>query len=584
MSRQGPGPRAAHLHRAAQPRGEGGRVVLWLMLGIAALLLVGYATLCFVAGDKVPPGASVAGVDIGGLPVSAAENRLRADLGPRSRQPITVHGGGLSDHVDPAKAGLAVDVRGSVQAAGGGRSFAPARLWHYFTGGETLDARLDVDGGRLEDAVSELAYKVDRSPVDGGIVFEKGKPVVTSAADGRRLARGGTRDALAGAFLGSAPAELPVTVLPPTVTDEAVQRALVTFARPATSAPVVLVLDGHEVRAAPERFARALTMQADASELVASLDVDTLLTALAPAMTTVAGTPQPARIVLVGGRPKVLPAKIGVAFDPDDLRRKFLASVVKPKGERRVNVRGVSARPSFTTAHAHELKVVERVSTFRTRFPYAEYRNVNLSRAAQLVDGALLRPGDTFSLNHAIGRPSVDRGFTSGYVISDGIFKEDLGGGISQLATTMYNAMFFAGLDDVEHEVHSVHLDRFPVGREATLAYGKQDLRFNNDSPYGVLVTASVTPSSQSTEGTVTVTMWSTKHWDVTARASNRYAKMKPRIRHRHGASCEAAVGYPGFSVDVLRIFRKPGSATVDHQEKTTSVYDPSSTVVCDSP
>ena len=287
---------------------------------------------------------------------------------------------------------------------------------------------------------------------------------------------------------------------------------------------------------------------------------------------------------MVGGRPTVVPSKIGVAFDAEDLRRKFLVSAAKPKGERRVSIKGISAVATFGTADARRLKVVERVSTYSTRFPYAAYRNINLGRAAELVDGTLLEPGDTFSLNRAIGDPSVRNGFTAGYVITDGVFEQDVGGGISQMATTMYNAMFFAGLDDVEHEAHTVYGGQFPIGREATVDYGKQDLRFRNDSRYGVLVTARVVPSTPSAEGTVTVTMWSTRRWDVSAKTSRRYARTRPKVRHRHGPGCEAAVGYPGFSVDLLRIFRKPGSSTVDHQEKTTTVYEPSNTVVCDTP
>lgn len=558
--------------------------MLWLLFGLGAMLAGGYAALCVVAGDKVPPGASVAGVDIGGLHRTAAETRLYDRLGPRARRPIRVSGAGLTIKVDPVQAGLSVDVSGSVRAAGGGRTFAPGRLWHYFTGGEDVDAQVDVDGSRLEDAVSTLAGKVDKAAVDGAISFMEGRPVVTPAADGARLVRSGTRDALAEAFLGHAPARLPVKLLHPTISAEAVQRALAGFARPASSGPVLLVLDGHEVKATPKRFTTAVTMEPDGGELVPHLDVAALLSALAPVMTTVAGTPQPARIVIADGRPTVLPAKIGVAFEPKDLARKFLVAAVQPRGERRVSVRGVSARASFTTADARRLRVVERVSAFSTRFPFSEYHNVNLARAAQLVNGTLLHPGDTFSLNRAIGRPSIRNGFTTGYVISEGIFRRDVGGGISQLATTMYNAMLFAALDDVEHWVRSVYTDRFPMGREVTVAHGRRDLRFRNDSPYGVLVTARVTPSRKSSEGTVTVTMWSTRRWDVAVETGRRYAKSRPRTLHRHATGCEAGVGYPGFSVDVLRIFRKPGSSTVDHQERTTSVYEPSSTVVCDTP
>ena len=64
------------------------------------------------------------------------------------------------------------------------------------------------------------------------------------------------------------------------------------------------------------------------------------------------------------------------------------------------------------------------------------------------------------------------------------------------MATTTFNAMFFAGLKDVEHKPHSFYIDRYPVGREATVAWGAVDLRFKNDTPYGVLVQANVTPAT----------------------------------------------------------------------------------------
>ena len=90
----------------------------------------------------------------------------------------------------------------------------------------------------------------------------------------------------------------------------------------------------------------------------------------------------------------------------------------------------------------------------------------------------MLKPGETFSLNDTVGERTEANGFTKGFIISDGIFKEDLGGGVSQMATTTFNAMFFAGLEDVEHKPHSFYIDRYPVGREATVAWGAVDLRF----------------------------------------------------------------------------------------------------------
>src|SRR5690606_29363074 len=121
-----------------------------------------------------------------------------------------------------------------------------------------------------------------------------------------------------------------------------------------------------------------------------------------------------------------------------------------------------------------------------------------------------------FSLNETVGERTAANGFTEGYIISDGIFRKDLGGGVSQIATTTFNAMFFAGLEDVEHKPHSVYIDRYPVGREATVAWPSVDLKFKNTTPYGVLVKASVEKSAPGGEGSATVSMFSTKRWDIT--------------------------------------------------------------------
>ena len=104
-----------------------------------------------------------------------------------------------------------------------------------------------------------------------------------------------------------------------------------------------------------------------------------------------------------------------------------------------------SREADFTTEDARALGIKQQVSTFTTYYPYAEYRNINIGRAAELIDGTVLKPGETFSLNDTVGERTAENGFTIGFIISNGIFKEDLGGGVSQMATTTFNAMFFAG-------------------------------------------------------------------------------------------------------------------------------------------
>jgi vancomycin resistance protein YoaR len=235
----------------------------------------------------------------------------------------------------------------------------------------------------------------------------------------------------------------------------------------------------------------------------------------------------------------------------------------------------------FSTADARKLKIREQVSTFTTYFPYAEYRNTNIGRAGELINGTVLKPGETFSLNDTVGERTAANGFTTGFIISNGIFAEDLGGGVSQMATTTFNAMFFAGLKDVEHKTHSFYIDRYPVGREATVAWGSVDLRFENDTPYGVLIDAHVTPSTPSAQGVVTVSMYSTKYWDVTTSTGDRYNFVGPATRTLSGPDCYPNTGYDGFDINVMRYFKKPGDSNLDHQEKFHTHYIPSDTVIC---
>ena len=126
---------------------------------------------------------------------------------------------------------------------------------------------------------------------------------------------------------------------------------------------------------------------------------------------------------------------------------------------------------------------------------------------ADIVRGALLDPGETFSLNGYVGPRTIDGGFISAGVIYNGEFTEDVGGGVSQFATTLFNAAFFAGLDIVEYQAHSIYIDRYPYGREATVNWPGVDLKVRNPTDHPVLIWTEYTPSSITVKlfGTATV-------------------------------------------------------------------------------
>jgi hypothetical protein len=124
-----------------------------------------------------------------------------------------------------------------------------------------------------------------------------------------------------------------------------------------------------------------------------------------------------------------------------------------------------------------------------------------------LIQGQVIEPGATFSINDFVGRRTVEKGFVDAPIIDEHYnFASDIGGGISQFATTIFNAAFFSGLDIPSYFMHGIYISRYPYGRESTISYPGPDVRIRNNTPYGVLIWPTYTDTS------ITVTMYSTKY------------------------------------------------------------------------
>jgi vancomycin resistance protein YoaR len=552
----------------------GGKVAGVTILALALILGAAWLALYLYAGDRAPRSARVEGVKIAGLAPAAAEEKLRHALAGRAREPITVsYGDGRVRAVDPAQAGLDIDYQASVVAAGGGHGWSPQRLWDVVTGSGDHDAVVTVDERRMQAALDSLGQGISQPPVDGSIAFHDGRALGVAGKAGLVIDRSGARALLMSRYLHAGSQKLPMRTQQPVVTADEVNRALGTFGRPAMSGPVTIMVGGQRIVAPPRLFGRALSVRVQDGHLVPQVDAGVLMEALAPVATTVGAEPADARIVLKDGTPVVVPARIGVAADNDSLERGFAQALVRHGAARRVVVPGHVRQPAFTTAEAQRLGVHRLVSAYSASFPYAEDRNVDLARSATLVDGTLLHPGETFSLNSTLGERTKANGFAQGAAA-----------GVSPLATAMFNAMFFAGLKDVEHTSTAVHSAAMPVGREATVVWPSADLRFTDDSAYGVLLTVRVTKATPRHNGSVTVSMWSTKRWDITALTGPRTNVQQPAIRYVSAHSCEGATGSPGFGVDVVRVFRRPGSGKVLRRETFHTDYRSGETVRCGSP
>ncbi|HZA73636.1 MAG TPA: VanW family protein [Propionibacteriaceae bacterium] len=569
--------------RPADRRRRKAPIVLAVVGTVVVILGALYAVAFLMAGDKLPRDAEISGVAVGGLGRSAAIDLLTRELGARAAAPIDVAINGEPSQVAPGEAGLSVDYAASVDAAGGGRSFDPRQIFRVLTGGSATKATVVVDETELESAVAGLAKKSDQKPKNAALAYLGTKVDQVEAEPGVTVEQQAAASAIEDAFLvATAPIELPAAVVEPEVTDDEADQVRENVAEPAVSAPIkVKAGQAGTFTISPVMIAKSLTFAAENSTLVPVLDAGKLRSNVEPAVKKVELVkPRDATVRLVNGRPQVVAAVNGTGVAADDLKKAVEPALTKKGDERTVSVELTGAKAKFSTEDARKLGIKEVTGEFTTYYPYAAYRNTNIGRAAELINDTLLKPGETFSLNGIVGERTAANGFVEGFIIQGGKFKRELGGGVSQSATTTFNAMFFAGLKDIEHKPHTLYIDRYPAGREATVAWPTLDLKFQNDSKYGVLVQAYRVKGSPGQRGSITVRMWSTKTYDkVVATKAARSNFTTGRDIEDDSPDCEPQSPVQGFDVSFDRLFYQNGS--VVKREEFFWRYAPTDRVRC---
>jgi vancomycin resistance protein YoaR len=545
---------------------EGGRVVLLTVLGLALLAGAVYAGAYLLAGDKVPVGTRVAGVDIGGHRPAAAEVVLRDGLAGRADAPFTVRVAGRVEQVPPRRVGLDVDYSASVRAAGTMHSWKPSQLWAYYTAGGEVSPVVVLDQDRLAALVEQLDSRDGRSPADGSVVFGRDAFHVRPPRAGLSVDPKAAGQAFWSAYLSDDPqVDLTLTTTEPDIGERAVARFVTTFANPAMSSAVTLQLGRRTVRLEPSWYSSLLR----AHRVEHHLEPDVDAAGLARLVDEKLGGPDPvdaprdATVALVGGSPQVVKARRGVVYAPSAIRQALLAAIASDRRTARVHARVADA--SFTDADARRLAITQRLSSFSVHLPAATPTG-RLSAAAARLDGIVLHPGDSLSLRDRLGAALPDDETADA------------------LATATFNAAWLGGLRITSHATHATNPGQDsttgPLGRDATLGQG-QDLAFLDDSRYGVLVSVASHAPTARRSGEVTVTLWSTPRWTVTAAHDTPTDVVPAGQVVGHGRGCVARDGAPGLRVTVTRTFTRPGSGEPDRTGSYAAHYHPRPAVVC---
>ena len=547
------------------------------------MLAAAYGIDLAVAQGSIPRSTLVAGVDIGGLSPAAAATALERELAPTVSADHTVVADDVEATLSPTAAGLSLDVDGTVDAADDQPLNPWTRLVTLFDEREVTPV-IARDETALSAQLETVAAQVDRAPVDATIAFEGTTPGVVDAAEGRALDQDGSADAITEALSSGGdpqtPIELPVEITPVHVDRAEAERVLDETVRPAVSAPVAVVSqDGATTAEVPvAAIAASLTFTPEEDgELTVAVDPAALQTALGEGLSAFGTPAEDADFQISGGAVTVVPSVDGTGVDPAKLAEQLLP-VLTAAAPRSVTAELGPVPADFTTEEAQALGIKEEISSFTTRFT-SPASGTNIRVVAGEVDGALVMPGETFSLNTFTGPRGTAQGYVEAAVIQNGELSKAVGGGISQFATTMFNAVFFAGLEDVFHKPHSFYISRYPAGREATVYEGAIDLQWRNDSDAGVYIDTTWVP------GAITVTFYGTKRFEIEAIEGARRNPRQPAYQEKvDDGDCTPQPGIPGFDISVTRVFRDLQTGAEIRRENFNTSYAAEAIIKCIPP
>ncbi|SFP83062.1 Vancomycin resistance protein YoaR, contains peptidoglycan-binding and VanW domains [Amycolatopsis arida] len=564
-------------------RGVG--VALMIAGGTLALLAVLYTADLLLSVGRVPRGVTVAGVAVGGMKRADAEQTLRRELEPRLIEPVIIRGGDVTTQLDPVTAGLGLDWHGTVQRAGSQPLSPLTRLWSFFTTRE-VGVVTSTRWPMLTRAVHELAEsRLNHPMTEGGIGFTTipgtDGEVSAFAIEPRQAQEltdvEGAARRIDEEWLGAPVVELPLSTTPPKVTLAGVHAALDRIVRPAVAEPVVVHGDGTDGVLRPRDVANALRFApAGDGGLQVKVEQSPLREALAPQLAETERKGVNAKVVFTGDRPTVEPSTEGRVIDWARTLAPFFEVATRAEA-RELPVVYATRQPEVTTEEAHALGIHEVVGEFTTTGMVGEVAH-NVAVLAEQVTGTIVRPGDTFSLDGHTGPRTASQGYVVAPLHEDGTGPLVIGGGVGQFTTTLYNAMYFAGLKDAGHTEHPYYFDRYPVGRDARSLDedgSRVDMAFTNDAPTGVAIQAFADG------GSVTVRIWGTKRYRVESATGERSGFEPPPVRRGPPDNCRPSLGTPGFTTSDTRVLYDLESGAEVRRETRSVRYGPKPMLVC---
>lgn len=547
-----------------------GKILLGVLLGVLAVLLAIYLADLAMNRGNVPRGTAVGGVEIGGMSHDEATAKLEAELGETASNPVTVKAATQSSQLVPAESGLGIDWEATVASAGEESANPFTRLAGLFRTRE-VDIVSTVNEAALTPQLERVAGELHLDPADGAIAIDGGEAKVTEPVPGQEVDKTELFERVTTGWLNPDGVEVEPREIEPAIGDQAIKEALDGPVKAALSGALTLHgRDGVDGVIAQERIGEVVQFPNVDGKIAPEVNVESAQGILGEQLAATETQMKNARVLPGGG---VEPSVDGSIIDWEAAMDGFDERLIG-SAERTWDAQ-YKARPAdFTTEEAQRATFDQVVGSFTTG-GYSGASGTNIATVARVVNGAIVNPGETFSLNGYTGARGAAQGYVESVIIENGRPGKAVGGGISQFATTLYNAAYFAGMTDVASTPHSYYISRYPAGREATVYEGAIDLQFRNDSPHPVKISTSVGG------GEVTVSLMGTKTVEVESINGGRWAYTSPKPVTVTSGDCIPSGGAQGFTTSDTRIVRDLSGNEISRNTSTT-VYDPQPIVRCE--
>lgn len=494
---------------------------------------------------RIFPGVSVAGVDLSGLSPNEAALKLSQTLSYPNTGKVLFRDGERVWVASPAELGMVFDPTGSANAA-----YAHGRSGGLFSAlSEQVSARglgVDVSPVVIFDQRVAYAYlqniaSMVNQPVAEAYIRLEGTNVISEPGrKGRSLNLDATLIYLGSQLQSFRDGEVPLVIVEasPKLLDVSPQADMV---RVMLSQPFTMYLpNAKSGDFGPWTYDAAVLANMMVFEIVevggvttmqVGLDPKTLRDSLSDLKVLVDRNSQSARFTFNDGTRKIESISASTVGRSMDVEASIAAiNGALQRGEHRVDLVVAEQWPAVTDqATAAELGITELVATQTTYFyGSSEARIQNIVTAASQYHGLLIAPGEVFSMGSVLGDVSLENGYAEALIIYGGRTIKGVGGGVCQVSTTLFRTVFFGGYPVIERYSHAYRVSYYELnqggyvdgnlaGMDATVYFPLVDFKFQNDTPYWMLMETYVNVSAR----TITWKIYSTSDgrsvtWETT--------------------------------------------------------------------